>query len=322
MINDTPFYYGHIPVHGKYILAPMDGYSDMPFRVVCRECGSALSYTEFIPASDVVNKNFTSDRRIIFKSIERPVIIQLFGENIERLIIAAQNLEQLGPDGIDVNMGCSVKTINRDAGAGLLRDADKVARLFMGLSKAVKIPISAKIRLGWDADNRNYLQISRILEDNGVKMIAVHARTRDQHFSGHVDWDAIGEIKAHVNIPVIGNGDVKTTLEAEQMLKITGCDGVMIGRAAIGNPWIFSAQSAKQITPAGIINTILKHLSLELSFYGVETGIKRFRKHFCAYMNTLNISRESYRNLLTIDSPRRFLEEFETFITKINLLNT
>lgn len=319
MNNNTPFYYGHIPVHGKFILAPMDGYSDMPFRVICRECGSALSYTEFIPAADIVNKNFTSDRRIIFKSIERPVIIQLFGENIERLIIAAQNLEELNPDGIDINMGCSVKSINRDAGAGLLRAPVKVARLFNGLAKAVKIPVSAKIRLGWDEDNRNYLQISQILEDNGVKMIAVHARTRDQHFNGTVDWNAIAEIKTHVNIPVIGNGDVKTALEAEQMLKVTGCDGVMIGRAAIGNPWIFSAPSSADITPEIRRNTIFKHLSLELSFYGVETGIKRFRKHFCAYMNHLNISRASYRNLLIMDSPRQFLETLETFLLKYNL---
>jgi nifR3 family TIM-barrel protein len=293
----------------------------MPFRVICRENGSALSYTEFIPATDIINKKFSSDRRIIFKSIERPVIIQLFGENIERLIIAAQNLEQLKPDGIDINMGCSVKSINRDAGAGLLRDPDKVTRLFKGLSKVIKIPISAKIRLGWDQNNRNYLLISRILEDCGVKMIAVHARTRDQHFNGLVDWDAIAEIKSSVNIPVIGNGDVKTALEAEQMVKITGCDGVMIGRGAIGNPWIFSAISPGQITTELLKNTVYKHLSLELSFYGVETGIKRFRKHFCAYMNNLCISREKYRNLLTLDSPRQFLEGFETFLAKINLLN-
>ena len=209
----------HIPVYGDLILAPMDGYSDLPFRSVCRELGSALSYTEFINPRDVLSKRHPLlPRRLAYLEEERPVVYQIFDSEPERLLKAAQILQEQQPDIIDINMGCSVPKISgRGAGAGLLREPQKVAQIFSMLTRNLDVPVTAKIRLGWDDEQRNYLEIARVVEENGGALLAVHARTRCQGFRGQADWEAIAEIKQAVSIPVVANGDVRTVADIERI---------------------------------------------------------------------------------------------------------
>jgi len=201
------------------------------------------------------------------------------------IIEAARRLQDCGPDIIDLNLGCYVRKIaERGAGSGMLRDPAKIARLFARLTRALRVLVTAKIRLGWDEQTRNYLEVARILEENGASLIAVHARTKAQGYTGVADWNAIAEIKQAVKIPVIGNGDVKTVADIARIKAQTGCDGVMIGRAAVGNPWIFSRKDREQVEPSEKIALLRRHLSRHLEFYGERAGLILFRKHAYRYV--------------------------------------
>ena len=310
------FYIRRIPVYGDLILAPMDGYSDQPFRSLCRELGSALSYTEFINALDVLAKRHKLlPRRLADLPEERPVIYQIFDNDPQRLLRAALILQDHQPDVIDINMGCSVSNVSgRGAGAGLLREPQKAAQIIATLSQALAIPVTAKIRLGWDEQQRNYLEIARVIEENGGAALAVHARTRAQGFSGQADWEAIAEIKQAVSIPVVANGDVRTVADIERIQQITGCDAVMIGRAAVGNPWIFSRMDRLQVPPELARGTMLRHLEKMLAFYGPELGLRRFRKHASLYLKPAGLDPEIRRRLLTAEQPEEFLRIFDTLL--------
>ena len=242
------FHVGPVPVYGDKILSPMDGYSDLPFRATCRELGSAMSYTEFINALDILQGHPYVAQKMAFLPQERPVVFQIFDNDPQRLLEVALRVQDQEPDIIDINLGCSAKSVsNRGAGAGLLRTPLKVARIFRRLSGALEIPLTGKIRLGWDDDSRNYGLIARIIAENGGQMIAVHGRTKAQGYRGEADWDAIAEIRAAVEIPVIGNGDVRTPGDIQRMKAHTGCPAVMIARGAIGNPWIFAGQDRAEV---------------------------------------------------------------------------
>lgn len=293
-----------LPVNGDLILSPMDGISDAPFRFLARSLGSALSYTEFMNAIDIMNGYPYLEEHLFFAEEERPVVYQVFDDDPERLVKAVHRLLHWQPDIIDVNMGCSARCVSgRGAGAGLLRTPEKIARIFSTLTREVKIPITGKIRLGWDDDSRNYFEIAKIIEDNGGALIAVHARTRDQGYSGPVDWDAIAEIKQAVRIPVIGNGDVKTVADIQQIKAQTGCDGVMIGRAAIGNPWIFSRMDRQDVPPLLERTTIRQHLDANLNFYGPVRGLTLFRKHLKRYLTPYAVSNHIMGAMLTSTDP-------------------
>ena len=307
-MNEPVFQIGSLPVCGDLILSPMDGFSDLPFRSVCRDLGSALSYTEFINALDILQRHPFIDEKLAFLPEERPVVFQIFDSEPERLLDVALRLQERGPDVIDVNMGCSARTVSgRGAGAGLLRDPAKIARIFSLLSRALQVPVTGKIRLGWDDDSRNYLDVARAVEENGGKLIAVHARTRQQGYGGQADWHAIGEVKAVVSIPVLGNGDVRTVADIERMKFLTGCDGVMIGRAAVGNPWIFSRLDRQDVPVEEVRRVIELHLLRMLSFYGEARGLVIFRKHANQYLTASGLSSEIRRTLLTTSSADEFL---------------
>lgn len=293
-----------LPVYGDLILSPMDGISDAPFRSLARSLGSALSYTEFINAIDIMNGYPHLEEHLFYQEEERPVVFQVFDDDPERLVKAARRLGEWQPDIIDVNMGCSARCVSgRGAGAGLLRTPEKIARIFSTLTRELAIPITGKIRLGWDAESRNYLEIAKIIEDNGGSLIAVHARTREQGYTGEVDWDAIAEIKQSVHIPVLGNGDVKTVADIDRIKAQTGCDGVMIGRAAIGNPWIFARIERDQVPSALEHETIHRHLKANLEFYGVDRGLTLFRKHLKRYLTPYNVPNSTLGALLTSTEP-------------------
>ena len=303
------FFVRDIPIFGDLILSPMDGYSDQPYRALCRSLGSAMSYTEFINALDVLPGHPHLPRKLAYLEEERPVVYQIFDSEPARLLEVALRLQEHAPDIVDINMGCSVRCVSgRGAGAGLLREPEKVAQIFSLLSRSLKIPVTAKMRLGWDQDSRNYRQIARIVEENGAALIAVHGRTRSQGYSGQADWEAIAEIKRSLSIPVIANGDVSRVADIERIKAETGCDGVMIGRAAIGNPWIFSRLDRNQVSQELLQDTMKRHLTGMLDFYGPERGLVLFRKHASRYLTPLDLSTYQRQRLLTASQPVEFLQ--------------
>ena len=309
MIQKPVFFVRDIPVYGDLILSPMDGYSDQPYRALCRSLGSAMSYTEFINALDVLGGHPHLPRKLAYLEEERPVVYQIFDSEPRRLLEVALRLQECGPDIIDINMGCSVRCVSgRGAGAGLLREPGKVAQIFSLLSRSLKVPVTAKMRLGWDDDSLNYRQIARIVEENGGALIAVHGRTRLQGYGGQADWEAIAEIKRSLSIPVIANGDVSRVADIERIKAETGCDGVMIGRAAIGNPWIFSRLDRDQVSEAQLQDTMRRHLGCMLDFYGPERGLVLFRKHASRYLRSLDLSTDQRQRLLTASLPVEFLQ--------------
>jgi nifR3 family TIM-barrel protein len=297
----TPcFHIGPIPVYGRRILAPMDGFSDLPFRSLCRRFGSAMSYTPFVNAAAILAASAQANAALAFEPQERPVAVQIFDDDEARLRAAALQLMERQPDVLDINMGCSSRCVaGRGAGAGLLRDPRKIGRIIAALARAVPIPVSAKIRLGWDSDTRNYLEVARAIEDNGGRLIAVHGRTKIQGYTGEADWAPIGEIKAAVRIPVLGNGDITSAEDAARLMRQTGCDGVMIGRAAMGNPWIFLPEAPPALEPAEVLPVVAEHLGRMISYYGEERGVVLFRKHLSRYLDHLPVSQAARRALLT-----------------------
>jgi tRNA-dihydrouridine synthase B len=301
------FLVGSLPVFGDAILAPMDGFSDLPFRSLCRMFGSSLSYTPFVNAMEILSRQPRALRLLDFLPDERPVVFQLFDSDEERLLRAARSVLDLQPDILDINMGCSVRSVaGRGAGAGLLRDPRKVARIISSLSRTLPIPVTAKIRLGWDDRSHNYLEVARAVADHGGALIAVHARTRQQRYTGQADWDAIAAVKAAVPIPVIGNGDVQRVEDIQRMRQHTGCDGVMIGRGAIGNPWIFQPRDRNQVPSAEIVATICQHAGAMVGYYGERDGLVLFRKHLVRYLQPLTIAEETRAALLSTTSLAAF----------------
>jgi tRNA-dihydrouridine synthase B len=308
MPPEPAFYLGTTPIYGDVVLAPMDGYSDLPFRSVCRELGSAISYTEFIHAPDVLQRPERIRLRWQYLPWEQPVVFQIYGSTPQTLLEAALRLQEHGPAAIDINMGCpDSHIVRRGAGAGLLRTPIKVARIFRLLSRRLDVPVTAKIRLGLDDACRNYLLIARIVEENGGALLAVHARTRAQGYKGPVDWDALAEIVQRVHIPVLGNGDVRTPADIERMKAHTGVAGVMIGRAAIRNPWIFARRRREDVAPAEVWAVLQKHLARSLEFYGPERGLILFRKYAAQYLAPWLTDRAVRRALLTAPTPEAFL---------------
>ncbi|MCW1969014.1 MAG: tRNA dihydrouridine synthase DusB [Anaerolineae bacterium] len=303
------FYVRDVPVYGDVILAPMDGISDMPFRILCRAYGSAMSYTEFTNAAGILHGADRVMRMLDYDPSEKPAMtFQIYDADEDRIVAAAEKIEALKPDIIDLNMGCSVPGVSgRGAGAGLLRDPDKIGRIFSRLTKAVKVPVTGKIRLGWDQESKNYKTVAKVLEDNGASLIAVHGRTRCMAYGGHADWSAIAEIKQTVKIPVIGNGDVKTPEDIAKIKAQTGCDAVMIGRAAIGNPWIFQRKDREEITLDDVVTMMRRHLKLMLDYYGIA-GLTLFRKHAVRYITGVHGASDLRHALVRCETPEQFEE--------------
>ena len=315
MIPPT-FYVLDIPIYGNTILSPMEGYSDQPYRRLCRQMGSAMSYTEFINARDILEGNPHVSRKFIYNQEERPVVFQIYGDNAIALLEVALRLQEYGPDIIDVNIGCPSRAVSgHGAGAGLLRTPVKIARIIRKLSCALSVPLTAKMRLGWgdplpfregSGVGRNYLLVARIIEENGGAMIAVHGRTKRQGYTGAVDLDAIAEIRQALSIPVVANGDIQNIADIDHMLAYTGCPAVMIGRGAIGNPWIFAHQDREQVSPQQVQETMLRHLKAMLDFYGPD-GLIFFRKHASHYLAPYELPTELRVRLLTRENVGEFM---------------
>jgi tRNA-dihydrouridine synthase B len=293
------FTIGDLPIYGDLILAPMDGITDLPFRGLCRRLGSAFSVTEFVNALDVLENHPRYPKRHAFEPHHRPLSLQLLGDEAEQILAAAlQLVPQVKPDIIDINLGCQSKNVTqRGAGAALMKEPEKIAKIFRLMTAHFDQPITGKIRLGWDDDHLNYLEVAHIIQDNGGAMVAVHGRTRQQAYRGQARWEPIREIKSTLHIPVIGNGDVRTVADIDRIKAFTGCDAIMIGRAAVGNPWIFSRIDRADVPPSVVHQTLRQHLADMLEFYG-ERGVITFRKYLKAYLAPYEIPREKLLILL------------------------
>lgn len=285
-----------IQIKNPLVLAPMAGFVDSPYRRICLRHGAALVFTELISAEGIRRANRKTLDLLRFHQEERPLGIQIFGKDPDVMAEAARKLEDLGPDLIDINMGCCApKVCHSGSGAGLLRDLPLLGAIARQVASAVSLPVSAKIRIGWDEGSRNYREVVRTLEDSGISFLSVHGRTRSQHYTGRADWDAIGEICSLTALPVIGNGDISSHEEALERLQGTGCRAVMIGRASLGNPWIFSGYRPN-LTET--IAQATEHLDMMIDYYG-EYGIILMRKHLVKYIHGIRNAASIRASLLS-----------------------
>ncbi|GIK58437.1 MAG: tRNA dihydrouridine synthase DusB [Chloroflexi bacterium] len=319
MVEPKPlFRVGIVPVYGDVILSPMAGYSDVPYRALCRAYGSAMHYTEFVPVEVLLGRQVAERFRMRLDKQpgERPMVFQIFGNDARLILQAAQRIVAWGPDVIDVNMGCSTRKVSgRGAGVGMMPQPALVAETFRLLSTHLPIPVTGKIRLGWDATQQNYLEIARIMEDNGAALIAMHGRTKSQKYDGRADWDAIACLKQTVSVPVIGNGDVQSPADIDRMKAHTGCDAVMIGRAAIGNPWIFARRSREDVGLADVVTAVRRHAYEMARYYGESYGLRQFRKHLKQYAAGFPELETLLPTLFTATT----LAEFEQYLMRIEI---
>ena len=287
-----PFRIGNVTFENPFVLGPMAGVTDQPFRILCREMGASLVSMEMVSANAVCHGNKKTLEFINISKEEHPVSMQLFGPDPESFVYAYERLREEPFDILDVNMGCPMpKIVNNHEGSALMRDIPKAASIIRELKKVSDRPVTVKIRAGFNEEEKNAVEVAKALEDAGADMIAVHGRTREQYYTGKADWDVIRSVKEAVSVPVIGNGDVTSPETAERMMNETGCDLVMIARGARGNPWIFrdciSYRETGRIPEKPPIEEakalMLRHAAMQLAEKGDHLGILQMRKHIAWY---------------------------------------
>lgn len=270
----------------KIILAPMAGITDLPFRLLCKRFGAALVYTEMISAKGLIYNNKNTGEMLQMHEEEKPCAVQLFGSEPEVIAEAAYKIQGMGMKLIDINMGCPApKIVKNGEGSALMRNPELVYKIVHKVSSRIDIPVTVKIRKGFDLNNCNAVEVALAAEQGGAAAVCVHGRTRTEYYSGEADWDIIKEVKKSLRIPVIGNGDVKSLEDAEKMMELTGCDSVMIGRAACGSPWVFSGKTPSLEEKMSIA---LEHAKLLADYKGEYIGIREMRKHLSWYLKGIN----------------------------------
>ncbi|MEW6510181.1 MAG: tRNA dihydrouridine synthase DusB [Bacteroidota bacterium] len=284
---------GQLTIDRGILLAPMEDVTDVPFRLICKRMGADVVYTEFVNSDGLVRGSKRTQQKMFFREEERPVGIQIYGGDVSAMAGAAQMAESFEPDLIDINCGCWVKDVAmRGAGAGLLRDLPKMEKIASTVVNAVKVPVTLKTRLGWDAQSIRIVDVARMCEEVGIAALTVHCRTRDQGHKGSVDYSWIPKIKDAVSLPIIVNGDIVSPQNVKTVFDTTGCDAVMIGRGAVLNPWIF--RQAKHYLATGEllpdanieerVDLLKEHLRLSVEYKGERAGVIELRKHYAGFL--------------------------------------
>ena len=283
---------GDVEIDNPFVLAPMAGVTDLPFRKLCKEQGAGLICMEMVSAKAISFHNKNTEALMEIDKCENPVSMQLFGSEPELMARVAAEIEERPFDILDINMGCPVpKVVNNGEGSALLKNPELIVKIVKSVSSAIKKPLTVKVRIGFENEPVDIVDIAKRVEDAGAAAIAVHGRTRQQYYSGTADWDAIRRVKEAVSIPVIGNGDVDSPEKAEALIKETGCDGVMIGRAVRGNPWLFrelnhyfeTGEKLPRPSVEEVREMILRHARMQIDLKGEFTGIREMRKHVAWY---------------------------------------
>lgn len=312
-----------LEIKNRIVFAPMAGVSNISYRQIIKEMGAGLIYSEMISTLGIKYNGKKTIDLINFEETERPISIQIFGSDIESFVKAAKYIEEnFHPDIIDINMGCPVPkvAIKSQAGSALLKDPDKIYEIVKNVVENTNTPITVKIRSGWDEKNINAVEVAKKIEKAGASAVAIHARTRSQGYSGKANWDIIKEVKASVNIPVIGNGDITTIYEAEKMLKETKCDAIMIGRATLGNPW-FIKECVEYIENGKIINKptdkekidmILHHYNLLKKYTNERTALLEIRTHALWYLKGIPGTKERKTKICQAKTEEEFLKIINT----------
>ena len=313
---------GNVELENRYILGPMAGVTDLPFRLLCREQGAGLLCMEMVSAKAIMYNNRNTEQLLTIHPDERPVSLQLFGSDPKIMSEMAKRIEERPFAILDINMGCPVpKMVKNGEGSALMKDPKLVYEIVSSMVKAIEKPVTVKIRKGFDDDHVNAVEIARIIEEAGAAAVAVHGRTREQYYSGKADWDIIRQVKEAVSIPVIGNGDVTSPERAEELVRRTGCDGVMIARGAQGNPWIFSEMISYEET--GVVpprpgkeelkEMMLRHARLQLEYKGEYSGIREMRKHVAWYTKGIPGAARLREKINAVES----LGELENLLTSL-----
>lgn len=306
------------------LLAPMEDVSDPPFRSVCKDNGADLMYSEFISSEGLIRDAIKSRKKLDFSEEERPFGIQIFGGDEEALGLSAKICETVKPDLVDINFGCPVKKVAmKGAGAGVLKDIDLMVRLTSAVVKSTSLPVTVKTRLGWDENTKNIEEVAERLQDIGIKALAIHGRTRTQMYKGVADWTLIGKVKNNprITIPIFGNGDIDSPEKALEYKNRYGVDGIMIGRAAIGYPWIFNeikhfVKTGEHLPPPTIEDRVAvckKHLHKSFEWKGPKVGIFEMRRHYANYLKGMPGIKEYRGKLVTLET----VEEIEAVLDEI-----
>lgn len=300
---------GNVTLKNNILLAPMAGITNLPFRIICEQYEPGLVYTEMVSSKGLFYHDLKTAQLLNMKNETRPVSVQIFGNDIEAMSYAAKEVSKIA-DIIDINMGCPApKVVKNGDGSKLMLNLELAGKIIESVVNAATVPVTVKMRKGWDSAHITAIELAKIAEEKGAKAVTIHGRTRDEFYTGTADWEIIKQVKQAVSIPVIGNGDIKTKEDAKRIFEQTNVDGIMVGRGAIGNPWIFreirqylNEDLVTEVTKEEKLQIILKHIMLQVEFLGENTGIKEMRKHMAYYL----------KNLPNASSIRQKINQIET----------